>query len=142
VRLWALDATAKQANPTEAELPVTWYGVPDILCVSLDFGDYVKWITVGAEFPTRLEGHQSGSIRIEITPPADAKEGRYAIPVEGVFSASGYTNMKSNNYIILTVEKGVAPIVDPTAGSPMPDFIGIVLGSAILIALLVAFRRR
>ena len=77
-----------------------------------------------------------------ITPPADAKEGRYVIPVVGVFSASGYTNMKSTNYIILTVERGVAPIVDPSAGSPMPDFIGLLLGSAILIALLVAFRRR
>jgi hypothetical protein len=142
VRLGALDATAKQANPIDAELPVTWYGVPDVLCVSLDFGDYVKWITVSADFPARLEGHQSGSIHIEITPPADAKEGRYTIPVEGVFSASGYTNMKSNNYIYLTVEKGVAPYVDPTASSPMPNFIGILLGSAILIALFIAFRRR
>jgi hypothetical protein len=50
--------------------------------------------------------------------------------------------MKSNNYIILTVERGVAPIVDPTAGSPMPDFIGVLLGSAVLIALFIAIKRR
>jgi hypothetical protein len=142
VKLGSLDAVAKQANPASAELPVTWYGVPDILCVSLDFGEYIKWITVNDSFPARLDGHQSGTIPIEITPPADAKEGKYTIPVEGVFTASGYTSMRSINYIYLTVEKGVAPYEDPTKGSPIPNVIGILIGLAFLIALIVAFRRR